>query len=538
MKDSDASTVKIRDDKNIGARLDETVKLGGKIGTQTHLGNVEISRVLGEKTVKAVSGDGKPADSASGRAGAAQVQIDRTVKFEGSNKVDRTVKLDGNDKVGANKANNIDSPPAISKGTKSESAQAKPNDTRADRAGASSVDHTVKSPIDSTGSTRKIAETQKVDSTAKIEAGKQSLDATGTAPVRGAKQSDLDLTADTRKVDASRLAKTFGAEKIGNEELRSQNPQLNDMMKRLVSTFRDENLTATITSRVADSSTSLKALKRKQPLDAEPIAKNEIIEDASAVQDELEEVMAHAPQIVLPAELGAPQDSDAKDAAQIEEQTKLERKNARFKTKGFTKTGTHRVMKGETYASIATKYFDNESFAEIIFHFNKTASDIRPIMGTPGVVLALPKIGAYLKIPNKSAVWQFKLIGHDYSSYRFEIRQFTDVKEELAAALGENWSDRIEQLTASARIVESKMQSGGSNEISISLQLNHKGAWLKIYEYKIFETETHVLKYTANGTFTKDKKSLPRKQSAEMAMNHFRNKFEALTDEFAGTVRT
>lgn len=31
VKDSDASTVKIRDDKNIGARLDETVKLGGKI---------------------------------------------------------------------------------------------------------------------------------------------------------------------------------------------------------------------------------------------------------------------------------------------------------------------------------------------------------------------------------------------------------------------------------------------------------------------------------------------------------------------------
>ncbi len=517
----------IRDDKSAGMRADE--KLGGKPSNAEQVGIKGMTAALGERTVKlGGSADVPSKDSAAIRSmqgpidrniGALKQQdaqgkandakTDRPGATQPQTQIDRTAKLDGS----------------------------KSADARIDGR-ATQLDPTARLSADAQNSTRKMDDTRRADSTVKIDSNASSNIADRNAPVLGSKSGQSNdssaMPSDTRKVDGDRIAKTLGGDKIANEELRSQTNQLNDVVKRLVTTYRDENLSATISSHIADSSTSLKALKRKHPpAEIEAVAKDEIIDEDSA-KEELAEVMAQTPQMVLPSELSAKQSSDTENsAADLEEQTKLERKSAKFKTKGFTKTGTHRVIKGDTFASIAKKYFETESFAEIIFHYNKIAADISPILGMPGVWLAMPKIGAFLKIPNKTAVWQFKLSSFDYSTYRFCVEQFANASEELAAALGQNWSDQIEKLHENIRIVQSQLEGADSPAESISLQVNASGFWAKIYEYKIYEAETHILKYTVNGTFSKHTKSLPKKQSTEMALNHFRNNYAGLTSDFA-----
>lgn len=497
------------------------MKLGGKPNNGAEqIGIKGTLSAIGEKTVKVTGGDSTlngavrsiqgPIGRSIGAGKEQDTQVNST-KTDRSGTLlpqgDRTVKLDGT----------------------------KPVDSRADRTNAKLPDQTNKLGAPPQDSTRKIENTIKADATVKVEGKTSAIPDDRTAQVRATRSTqfnDAGLPADTRKVNADSLGKTLGADKSANQELRSQNNQLNDVVKRLVTTYRDENLSATISSHIADSSTSLKALKRKQPSELEAVAKDESIDEFLA-KKELEEVMAQTPQVVLPSELAATPNEAEKTAAEIEEQTKLERKNAKFKTKGFTKTGTHRVLKGDTFASIAKKYFESESFAEIIFHYNKIAADVSPILGMPGVWLAMPKVGAFLKIPNKTAVWQFKLASFDYSTYRFGIEQFANASEELAAALGQNWSDHIEQLHENIRIVRSQLAGTDGPAESISLEVDANGSWRKIYEYKIFEAETHILKYTVNGTFSRYTKSLPKKQSTEMALNHFRNNFADLTTDFA-----
>lgn len=87
-------------------------------------------------------------------------------------------------------------------------------------------------------------------------------------------------------------------------------------------------------------------------------------------------------------------------------------------------------------------------------------------------------------------------------------------------------------LDARVRVVECETMDGDMRCLLVILQLLSDGKWLTVFDYNVRPDEVVIHKYRRSGGRRMMKKSLPAKQSKQMAWNHFRSAWKSLCSEF------
>src|SRR5262249_24801748 len=98
---------------------------------------------------------------------------------------------------------------------------------------------------------------------------------------------------------------------------------------------------------------------------------------------------------------------------------------------------------------------------------------------------------------------------------------------------GDFWSSNSipVRLDQSVQIAE-YMIDGDIRGLRIVLQLLIQDQWTAIYEYHVFPDEVTIVQHQKRQGRKRFKKTLPAKQSRQMAWNHFRHNWKSICDEF------
>jgi hypothetical protein len=107
--------------------------------------------------------------------------------------------------------------------------------------------------------------------------------------------------------------------------------------------------------------------------------------------------------------------------------------------------------------------------------------------------------------------------------------------EEAGEEIDPLWTANLEPLLLDqfVQIVEAEIYVSDTRGLRVSLQLLHSGDWVTIYDYEIFPDETLIHQYKRTGGRTTTRRSLPAKQTKQLARNHFQNAWQSLCREYS-----
>jgi len=83
-----------------------------------------------------------------------------------------------------------------------------------------------------------------------------------------------------------------------------------------------------------------------------------------------------------------------------------------------------------------------------------------------------------------------------------------------------------------AQVLEIETFENNTRALIVALQLYTQGEWMTVFDYHVFANEVVIHKYQRHGGRRMMKKSMPARQSKQMAWSHFRANWEAICKEF------